>query len=177
MTNTELFIRPADTYDAEDIVMMHQELAAYDDYQMSQFNINPDSVRRTITQEAGHERYFIAEDELAPGYLAIAGMMYVSRTSMSWNGSRGVYVEDLYVKEKFRHGRGVGMRLLGEAAALALEYADGDSERAFLRLDTARNNNDDTLRFYDRRGFEDKNTNLRLSGERLIDLSRKSSQD
>lgn len=162
MKHNEIFTRPARDDDAQEIVEMHRALAEYDGYDMAQFAIGQDDVLATLHAQGASERYVIAETGNETSDTVTAGMIYMTKTSRSWTGSRGVYVEDLYVKPEFRHGRGVGTRLLGEAALLAIEYAGGDSSRAFLRLDTSRSDNDATLRFYESRGFEGYNINMRL---------------
>ncbi len=137
---------------------------------MNRFSIDQSMIEATISNEQAYERYIVAESDLDEGSRALAGMMYFSRSPMSWNGNRGVYIEDLYVKERFRRGHGVGTKLLGAACLQAVALAKGDTDRAFVRLDTAANNNDDTLRYYEGRGFNGYNTNLRLGGVALEEM-------
>lgn len=157
--------------DAPTIVDMHRALAEYCEYPAYQFNISENQVRATIESPSGYEAYYVADDEYYEGCREIGGFIYTSRSPLSWNGNRGVYVEDLYVRPDLRGGYGVGTSLLGCAAARAIEFAEGNSDRAFLRLDTANRNNDATLRFYEGKGFDGGNTNLRLSGVALKELA------
>lgn len=165
-----IHVRNAETRDAKEIVGMQRQLAKYCGYNLQLFGITPEKVAKTIA-EPSWERYFVAEAESE-----LAGMTYCSRSPMSWNGRRGVYIEDLFVKETHRHGRGVGTLLLARAGLLALEYAGEHTGNlshpveAFLRLDTGSHHNDATLGYYERQGFENHNVNLRLSGESLDQL-------
>jgi GNAT superfamily N-acetyltransferase len=171
MSTNEIITRPAVIEDTEEIVKMHRSLAEYCGYDMDRFRIAERQVADTIANQDAWAKYFIAEGDLAPGYRAIAGMIYASRTpTFAWSGAPKVYVEDLYVKEKFRNF-GVGKWLVAEVCHLALEYADGNEDSSCVSLDTMNHSNDTTLKFYDGLGFTSHNSNLRLSGEPLAQLA------
>lgn len=75
---------------------------------------------------------------------------------------RGMYLEDLYVREHLR-GRGVGKLLLSKLASIALERGYGRMEWAVLRW------NESAIRVYDAIGAEPLSGWLtyRLSGDSL----------
>lgn len=75
---------------------------------------------------------------------------------------RGMYLEDLYVRERLR-GRGIGRMLLSHLAALAVERGYGRMEWSVLRW------NESAIRVYDAVGAEPMSGWLtyRLTGEAL----------
>ncbi len=74
------------------------------------------------------------------------GLCLFFESFSSWDGRRGVYVQDIYVAEAAR-GLGLGRRLLAEAAAIS--RARGGS---YLRLSVAAEN-DQAQAFYQRIGL------------------------
>jgi hypothetical protein len=54
----------------------------------------------------------------------------------------------------------------------AIELAGDEPSRAFVRLDTAREDNAPTRQFYDGLGMVAKDVNYRLTGQPLVDLSK-----
>lgn len=119
-TNPMLKIRKAERADAPLIAGLIRELAAYEKA--------PDSVHTTeadIARDGFGERpqfrVLLAEwDGTAAGYALFFD--YYS----SWRG-RGIYLEDLFILERFR-GEGIGLALLAAVARAALE-----ENRSFLR--------------------------------------------
>lgn len=168
-THERIHTRQAIAEDADAIAAMHHALARHCNYPESQFRITPAAVQATISNPDSYERYLVAEDEFVDTH-EIGGFAYISKTLSSWNGARGVYIEDLFVWPEFRGNYNIGTSLLSHAAHIAIDYADGNPDRAFLRLDTANRNNDATLRFYEGKGFDTGTTNLRLGGEALKEL-------
>jgi len=81
-------------------------------------------------------------------------------------GKPGIYIEDLYVDEKFR-GRGMGSRILSFIADLALKRGCGMLEFSVLKW------NKPSIRFYKNLGAEEKNewSNYRFSGRALKRLA------
>lgn len=77
---------------------------------------------------------------------AAVGLCLFFESFSSWDGRRGVYVQDIYVAEAAR-GLGLGRRLLAEAAAIS--RARGGS---YLRLSVAAEN-DQAQAFYQRIGL------------------------
>ena len=167
MMNKPAFtIRPAETDDAHEILDMQRALANYCDYDMSKFGIELEAVRELITSES-QSRLFIAREDYRP-----AGMMLCHRIPLAWSGVSGVYIEDLFVWKRYRNGSGLGKLLVAEACKLALEFAEGDSERAYVRLDTSIEENDATLGFYEHGlGMDAHNYNFRLAGAAVIELA------
>lgn len=83
----------------------------------------------------------IAERDGAP-----VGLCLFFESFSTWDGRRGAYVQDIYVAEAAR-GRGLGRRLLAEAAAIS--RARGGS---YLRL-SVEADNDTAQAFYRRVGL------------------------
>jgi ribosomal protein S18 acetylase RimI-like enzyme len=124
-------------------------------------------VQRSI--ESGEAYYFVAQRHSTP---ELIGMMLCQRTLPSWCGVSSVYVEDLYTREQYRHGMGVGTALLSQAAGLAMRFATegGRPQEACLRLDADRALTG-TVAFYRSRGMQDDNINFRLYGPDVSQLA------
>lgn len=75
-----------------------------------------------------------------------AGLCLYFPSFSTWRGQRGVYVQDLYVPEKFR-GLGIGERLLRRLAAVARQSGGG-----YIRLAVDRRNSG-ARAFYERVGI------------------------
>ena len=84
----------------------------------------------------------------------------------SFLGKPGIYIEDLYIDEKYR-GRGIGSRMLSFIADLALKRGCGMLEFSVLKW------NKPSIRFYKNLGAEEKNewSNYRFSGRALKRLA------
>lgn len=161
----EIETRIALLKDASEILGLQHRLAVHFD-SGDDFSVTLDQIQSTIESKSP-DYYGVALHEAA-----LVGMIYFGDIpTRGWSGSRGVYVEDLYVDENYRSGKGIGVRLLALAADRAIVLADGDPEKAQIRLDTDRFSNDDTINFYARRNFDDSHLNLRISGSNLEDLS------
>ena len=78
--------------------------------------------------------------------LEYAGMSLFFPSYSTWHGRPGVYVQDIFVEERFR-GRHVGDRLLGHVASLT--RARGG---AYMRL-AVDTENHSAMRFYTRLGL------------------------
>ena len=108
-----LQLRPATMDDAALLRAMIRELAEYE-HELDQVCISEDDLRRDGFGENPRFRALIAEWDGQPaGYALFFG--YYS----TWAG-RGLYLEDLFVREKFR-GRGIGTALLARVARIAVE--------------------------------------------------------
>jgi GNAT superfamily N-acetyltransferase len=108
-----LLIRPATLDDAALLRAMIRELAEYE-HELDQVTISENDLRRDGFGEKPRFRALIAEWEgQAAGYALF--FEYYS----TWVG-RGLYLEDLFVREKFR-GRGIGTALLAHVARIAVE--------------------------------------------------------
>lgn len=104
-------LRTAAPDDASLILEMLRELAIYEKVPENGFRLTQDMVLRDMFGAACH-------CELAFEGQAAAGIVTWFWTYKSFRGRRGLYVEDLYVKPRFR-GRGLGRRFLVELAGRA----------------------------------------------------------
>lgn len=173
MNKPNFTIRPAETDDAHEIVDMQRALANYCDYDMSKFGIEHETVRKIVTSEPQSRLYIAHAEDYRP-----AGMMLCHRIPLAWSGASGVYIEDLFVWKRYRNGSGLGKLLVAEACKLAVEYAEGDGERAYVRLDTSIEENDATLGFYEHGlSMEAHNYNFRLAGAAVVELAAQATTD
>ena len=166
--------RPAEADDAPAIAAMYRELAAGRDYPAFFSGLTEDRVLQTLADESSHESFFVADDYFEDGYSEhvvklreTAGFIHLGQAPRMFTENRGLIVDNLYIRPELRHGYDVGMSLLARAALSAIELADGNPDKAYLRVDTANNNNDPLLKH----GFDTANTNLRLHGGTLKDLA------
>ncbi len=98
---------------------------------------------------------------------AAVGLCLFFESFSSWDGRRGVYVQDIYISEAAR-GLGLGRRLLAEAAAIS--RARGGS---YLRL-SVEAENDQAQVFYKRAGLAwSKNERIyQVRGDDFVALAR-----
>ncbi len=106
-----------------------------------------------------------AEVVLASTGIETAGFALWFRSYSTFLARPGIYLEDLFVFPEHR-GRGLGRRLLGHLARVALERGYGRVEWAVLDW------NSDAIRFYESLGAMPMTdwTTYRLSGEALAEL-------
>ena len=105
----EFAIRPASPSDAPLILALLGELAAYE--KAPEFHLNETDILRDMFGAAcSCELSFLGEDPV--------GVATWYWTYKSFRAARGLFVEDLYVREAFR-GRGAGKALLTQLAARA----------------------------------------------------------
>jgi GNAT superfamily N-acetyltransferase len=153
-------IRPAIPADIPTLLRLIVELATYEraadavvatQSQLHDSLFGPDAVARAI----------LAEDAGNPVGYAV----YFFNFS-TWLGKPGVYLEDLYVAPEAR-GAGIGRRLLGYLAKIAIERGCGRFEWWVL------NWNESAIRFYQSVGAVpmDDWTVYRLTGDALTRLS------
>lgn len=108
-----LRLRPATINDAALLRAMIRELAEYE-HELDQVTITEEDLRRDGFEDNPRFRALIAEWDGQPaGYAVFFG--YYS----TWIG-RGLYLEDLFVREQFR-GHGIGTALLARVARTAVE--------------------------------------------------------
>ncbi len=122
-------IRPARPDDVETIVELIKELATYE-RAPDAVEATADDLRAALFCE--HPALFglIAEQETAEG-AEIAGFALWFLNFSTWVGKHGVYLEDLYVRPRFR-GHGHGKALLLELGRIAVERGYGRVEWAVL---------------------------------------------
>jgi GNAT superfamily N-acetyltransferase len=108
-----LQIRPATIHDAAVLRTMIRELAEFE-HELDLVTITEEQLARDGFGEKPRFRSWIAEwDGNAAGYAVVFN--YFS----TWAG-RGLFLEDLFVREAFR-GRGIGTSLLATVARIAIE--------------------------------------------------------
>lgn len=152
-------VRAAGPEDAGLILELVRELAV--------FERAPDSVAATAEDyrrelASAHPGFGCLIAELDGGPVGFA--LYHHNYS-TWTGRRGIYLEDLFVRDRAR-GRGVGRRLLVELARVAVARGCPRLELSVLDWNPAR-------RFYEGLGFRWKHDWLgyRLDGDRLAALA------
>lgn len=137
---TEATIRPAGPDDAPAIVGLITRLAAFE-REPAAISLTEAAVRRDCFGHHPRLHVLLALSRGAP-----CGIVTLLDTYSSWAGTPAMVVHDLFVDEAAR-GRGVGRRLLAEAARLAVA-------RDCRRLDVnVLNWNEAALGFYRSLGF------------------------
>jgi GNAT superfamily N-acetyltransferase len=158
-------IRPARPDDVPEIVGLIHELAAYER--------EPDAVKATDADL--HAALFGASPALF-GLIAvdraegeggrIVGFALWFLNFSTWEGTHGIYLEDLYVRAESR-GEGYGRQLLAELARIA-------SDRGYRRLEwSVLDWNEPALSFYESLGATAMAewTTWRLSGDHMTALA------
>jgi GNAT superfamily N-acetyltransferase len=152
-------IREALPADAGTIVRLIRELAAYENLVDLVRNTETDVLRDGFGERRCFECLLAEADGEAVG-LAIHRPSY-----STFDGRRGLYVEDLFVVEKAR-GLGIGRLLMARLAAIAHERGCSRMSLAVLHWNPARD-------FYRRLGFVQVEDWLsyQLSGDALVRLA------
>jgi GNAT superfamily N-acetyltransferase len=136
----EVTVRGATAGDAALILGLVRELAAFERAAPDAVRASEDDFRREIAGPRPSFECLIAELDGSPVGLALFFQTFSAR-----EGRRGVYLEDLYVREQAR-GIGVGRRLMAALARLALE-------RGWCRLDLRVLHGNPARRFYEELGL------------------------
>ncbi|MGH7805167.1 MAG: GNAT family N-acetyltransferase [Candidatus Binatia bacterium] len=157
----DLRIRPATEADVPVVLRLIRALAEYEKL-----------THEVVATEAAIRDGLFGPRRSAAAILAHLGEEPVGfalyfQTFSTFLGRPGIYLEDLFVEERFR-GRGVGKRLLAHLAAIAVERGCGRLEWSVLDW------NEPALRFYRSLGAgpNDGWTVYRLTGAALEDLAR-----
>lgn len=155
-------IRAATVNDVADIRAMIRELAAYE-RAVEQARATEAQLREALFGERPAAYALIAEDEDMGG--AVGYALWFPRFS-TWTGTRGMHLEDLYVRPTARGG-GYGKALLASLAAICRR--DGFERFEWWVLDW----NEPAIGFYKSLGAEllEEWTVCRLSGAPLDDLA------
>ncbi len=127
----KLTIRPAVEQDAPVLLSLIKELAVFEKLADRVIN-SEEAVTETLF---GQKTY--AEAEIAYWENEPAGMVIFFHNYSTFLGKPGLYIEDLFVREKFR-GRGIGKALFLECARLAKERNCGRMEWVVLDWNPAR---------------------------------------
>ena len=149
-------IRPATEDDVPIILSLIRELAEYE--RLSHEVVATEGLlRESLFGERRGAEVLIACCKGAP-----AGFALFFHSFSTFLGRPGIYLEDLYVKPKFR-GRGIGRALLAHLARLAKECGCGRLEWAVLDW------NEPAIKLYKSIGAVpmDEWTVYRVTGERL----------
>lgn len=153
-------IRTANPADVPALVELIQELALYEKA--------PEQCHVTVEQL---DRALFGDDPSANAFVAVDGEDVVGtaiwfRSFSTWEGTAGIYLEDLYVRPAVR-GRGHGLALLAT-------LADECVRRGWSRLGWAVLNwNTPSIQFYDSLGGVPMNdwTTYRVEGDALAELA------
>ncbi|MFV8394804.1 GNAT family N-acetyltransferase [Corynebacterium hindlerae] len=132
-------VRPATPTDVPEI---HRLILALAEYERE-----PDAVRATSRQL--HDALFsdnpavhaIVVDSPETSEHALDGFALWFRNYSTWEGTHGIYLEDLYVREE-RRGQGIGGALLKHLAKLAVERGYARMEWSVLKW------NEPSIQFY-----------------------------
>jgi GNAT superfamily N-acetyltransferase len=151
-----LTIRLAGPEDAEILCSMVAELAAYEHLEASNV-CSAEALRHELA--CGDKAL---EAVIASYGDEVAGMATFFQTYSTFAARRGLYLEDIYVRENYRH-RGIGTRILAWVARLAHERGYGRVEWTTLLWNTP------AIEFYESLGAtpNDAWTTYRLDGEWL----------
>ncbi|MFI9821388.1 GNAT family N-acetyltransferase [Streptomyces sp. NPDC052013] len=155
-------IRAATVHDVPEIRAMIRELAAYE-RAADQARATEEQLREALFGEHPAAFVLIAEDDETGG---IAGFALWFPRFSTWTGTRGMYLEDLYVRPHTR-GAGHGRALLAALAAIC-------RERGFERFEwVVLDWNEPAIAFYTSLGAEllEEWKVCRLSGAPLAGLA------
>jgi len=153
-------IRPAAAHDATLILRFIKELAVYEKAG-DQVSATVESITTSLFAEDATARALVCEiDGEAVGY-AIYFFNY-----STWQGKKGLYLEDLYITPAQR-GAGAGKYMLRHLAAIAIEHGCGRFEWSVLDW------NQPAIDFYQSIGAEpqDEWVRYRMQGAKLQTFS------
>jgi len=153
-------IRPATADDAETLVRLIRELAAYEQLE-HEARATPEAIRQHLFGPHARAEALIAEQGGQP-----IGFALFFQNFSTFRCQPGLYLEDIYVQPEHR-GRGLGKALFQRLAALAVERDCGRMEWTVL------NWNEPAIQFYRGLGARpmDQWTLQRLEGESLTRLA------
>ncbi|CAL9345434.1 GNAT family N-acetyltransferase [Streptomyces sp. Tu 3180] len=155
-------IREATVHDVPEIHALVRELAAYEKA-AEQARATEEQLRAALFGEHPAASVLIAEDDTTGAVVGFA--LWFPRFS-TWTGTRGMYLEDLYVRPHTR-GAGHGRALLAALAAICRE--NGFERFEWVVLDW----NEPAIAFYKALGAEllEEWTVCRLTGAPLEELA------
>lgn len=134
-------LRPAVAADAEAIVGLIRELAAFE-HLSDRVQVTPQALVRHLFGEQPAAQALVAEwRPAAQAEPQVVGFALWFTHFSTFLGRPGLYLEDLYVQSAHR-GRGLGRRILRHLARLAVERGCGRFEWSVLDW------NADAIRFY-----------------------------
>ncbi|TPW29555.1 GNAT family N-acetyltransferase [Pararhizobium mangrovi] len=153
-------VRAAVPTDAGTILTFVRELAAFE-HAGHEVVATEAAVRESIFAEGSHVEALIAEIGGEPAGFAVYFYNY-----STWQGRKGLYLEDLYVSPE-RRGLGAGKALLKRLAAIARDNACGRFEWSVLDW------NSEAMAVYDSVGARPQNEwiRYRIEGDALERLA------
>ena len=134
-------VRPAVPEDAATIVRLVRSLAVYEEEPVETVKLTEADVVRDGFGDSPRFEALLAELDGVP-----VGFALFFHNYSTWQGSPGLYLEDLYVEESAR-GHGLGLDLMVELARIA-------EERGCARLELSVLDWNPTRDFYHRLGFD-----------------------
>lgn len=156
----KILIREAKYEDLGVILNFIKDLAIYEKL-LHEVTANEEQLKKTLFDRE-YAKILIAEynDESA-------GMALYFHSYSTFLGKPGIYLEDLYVKEKFR-GNGIGKKLLKKLAQICVENDFGRLEWSVLDW------NKPSIDFYESLGAksQDEWIKYRLDGNTLKELAK-----
>ncbi len=159
MENYQLKIRKAQIADVALVLQMIKELAEYE--KLGKEVIADESIlKKSLFDDPKGPEVLIAEAEKGP-----AGFVLFFHNFSTFLGKKGIYIEDLYIREVYRR-RGYGEALLKEICRLAKERSCGRVEWWVLDW------NEKAIRFYKKIGAAAMSewTVFRLTEEKINQL-------
>ena len=155
-----LHIRDAEAADSELILHSVRELARYEKAEHEVVATRAD-IEASIFGEQSTVRALICEADGQPIGFAVYFFNY-----STWQGRRGLYLEDLYVSPEYR-GSGAGKALLRHLARIAVTGGCGRFEWSVLDW------NEPAIKFYESIGAKAKSewVGYQLAGEALVAFS------
>ncbi len=160
-----LELRPATPRDVPNILAFIRELAEYEREPNAVLATEADLLRDgfPLPDSKVPQRFhaLIAEWNGQPAGFALYFYSY-----STWQGRAGIYLEDLFVRPKFR-GQGIGRALLAKVASIAID--EGLPRLEWSVLDW----NQPSIDFYQRMGAVMKSEwlGMRVTGEALTNLA------
>jgi len=160
-------IRPARLDDAAQIVDLVRELAAYEQA-ADQATLTARKLGEDMFGDNPAIHALVVESPDVDDELAGVGLYFLSYST--WLGQQGIFLEDLYVRERFR-GRGYGRALLAALARHCVENGFGRLDWAVLDWNTPSRD------FYAAHGAHARTDWIpyRLSGAALTELAAQAS--
>ncbi|MGH3541286.1 MAG: GNAT family N-acetyltransferase [Mycobacterium sp.] len=157
------YIRRAAPADAVEITAMIHELADFERV-AAQCTVVETQIRTALFDKPTTLRGHVAEVD---GEIAAMALWF--RNFSTWDGVEGIYLEDLYVRPRFRR-LGLARALLSALARECLDH--GYTRLSWAVLDW----NADAIALYDAAGGQPQHewTTYRLSGPELAELARPS---
>ena len=135
----DITIRKATVSDAELVISFLKKLADYEN--LSEFcNIEKEALSKLMTEENGLNVLFAEIDSVPIGFMA-----YYFYKVATFSGKHVMYIEDVYVDEKYRR-YGIGNKLFSEAKCIAKERNCARLEWKCLDWNTL------AINFYDKIG-------------------------